>query len=163
MSEKHTLTVPTDVLADVLILFKQAEALLRPYVTQLTPSERRGMAKMGEKTMSFVEKANKFAAQNPNLVPPYLDMTAFDMNFADANKLLTVFIISQQLYENLDDTAMVARGEAYQDALVFYNSAKMAASQDIPGAKVVYEELKKRFPSMHKRSNQTDSNDEAGD
>jgi len=36
--------------------------------------------------------------------------------------------------------------KAYQAALIFYNSVKVAASQGISGAKAVYEELKKRFP-----------------
>jgi hypothetical protein len=29
---------------------------------------------------------------------------------------------------------------------VFYKSVKMAAAQDVPGAKAIYEELKTRFP-----------------
>jgi hypothetical protein len=41
---------------------------------------------------------------------------------------------------------MTAGSEAYQAALIFYNSAKVAASQGIQGAKAVYEQLKKRFP-----------------
>jgi hypothetical protein len=41
---------------------------------------------------------------------------------------------------------MIAGSEAYQAALMFYKSVKMAAAQDIPGAKAVYEELKTRFP-----------------
>jgi hypothetical protein len=48
------------------------------------------MAKMGEKTLSFVEKAHEFAQQNPNLVPPFLDMAAFDTDFADAHNLWSV-------------------------------------------------------------------------
>jgi hypothetical protein len=36
---------------------------------------------MSEKTLSFVEKAHEFAAQNPNLVPSFLDMAAFDIDF----------------------------------------------------------------------------------
>jgi hypothetical protein len=41
---------------------------------------------------------------------------------------------------------MTAGSEAFQAALVFYNSTKVVASQDVPGAKAVYEELKRRFP-----------------
>jgi hypothetical protein len=41
---------------------------------------------------------------------------------------------------------MLAGSEAYQAALVFYKSVKMAAAHDVPGAKAVYEELKTRFP-----------------
>jgi hypothetical protein len=47
---------------------------------------------------------------------------------------------------------MVAGSEACQAALVFYNSVKMAVRQDVPGAKVIYEKLKKRFPG-HKHRN----------
>jgi hypothetical protein len=152
MENKHAIFIPADILAQVQNLVKQANALLLPYVTSLTPAERRTMAKMGEKTLSFVEKAHEFATQNTNLVPPFLDMAAFDTDFADAHNLWTVLLASQQLHENLDDTTMVAGGEAYQAALIFYNSVKMAARQDIPGAKAVYEELKKRFPGPKHKS-----------
>ncbi|MDR1345825.1 MAG: hypothetical protein LBK03_03885 [Bacteroidales bacterium] len=108
-----------------------------------------------------MEKAHEFAAQNPNLVPPYLNMADFDIDFADAHNLWTVLLASQQLCENLDDTTMVAGSEAYQAALVFYSSVKIAARQDIPGAKAVYEELRKRFPrGRRKKANETDSDSE---
>jgi hypothetical protein len=41
---------------------------------------------------------------------------------------------------------MTAGSEAYQSALLFYNSVKAAASNGIKGAKAVHEELKRRFP-----------------
>jgi hypothetical protein len=50
-----------------------------------------------------------------------------------------------QLKENIDDTELIAGSEAYQEALMFYNNVKLSAGQDVPGAKAVYEELKKRF------------------
>ncbi|MDR2794032.1 MAG: hypothetical protein LBB61_10300, partial [Treponema sp.] len=71
---------------------------------------------------------------------------AFGVDFADAHGLWTLLNTVQQLEEAVDDTEMIAGSEAYQAALVFYKSVKMAAAQDIPGAKAVYEELKTRFP-----------------
>jgi hypothetical protein len=47
-----------------------------------------------------------------NLVPPYLDLDAFGIDFGDA--LWTLLNTIQQLEENVDDTEMVARNEAYQ-------------------------------------------------
>jgi hypothetical protein len=47
---------------------------------------------------------------------------------------------------------MIAGSEAYQAALVFYKSVKMAAAQDIPGTKAVYDELKIRFPGGKRRT-----------
>jgi hypothetical protein len=106
---------------------------------------------MGEKTISFVEKAYDFARQNPGLVPLYLGLDAFGVDFADARGLWTLLNSIQQLEEAIDDTEMTAGSEAYQAALVFYKSVKMAAAQDIPGAKAVYDELKTRFPQRGRR------------
>jgi hypothetical protein len=149
---RHSKTVPVDVLEQVQNLLKQANTLLLPYITSLTPAERHMLPKMGEKTLSFVEKSHEFAVQNPNFVPPFLDMPEFDIDFADAHNLWTLLLLTNQLHENVDDTTLVAGSEAYQAALVFYNSVKMAARQDIPGAKAVYEELKKRFPGKKRKS-----------
>jgi hypothetical protein len=106
---------------------------LSPYVTPFTPVERHTIAKMGEKTLCFVEKAHEAAVENPNLVPPFLDIAAFDINFSDAHNLWSLHMATDQLHENVDDTTMVAR-------------------QDIPGTKTIYEELKKRFPDPKRKS-----------
>jgi hypothetical protein len=156
MEDKHSFMIPAEILTQVQGLVNQANALLLPYVTPLTPAERHTMAKMGEKTLSFVEKAHDFALQNPNLCPPYLDTKAFDIDFGDAHNLWTLLVSTQQLHENVDDTEMTAGSEAYQSALVFYNSVKMAARQDIAGAKAVYEELKKRFPGGKRKPGETE-------
>jgi TolA-binding protein len=62
-----------------------------------------------------------------------------------------------QLHEYTDDTAMTSGSEAYQAALIFYNSVKMAARQDVPGAKAVYEELRKRFPGTRRKPGEMDA------
>jgi hypothetical protein len=156
MENKHLKSIPADVLAQVQSILDQVNSLLLPYVTPLTPHERQEMLKMGEKTLSFVEKAHEFATTNPTLWPSYLDMATFDIDFADARGLWNVLLSTKQLHENVDDTGMIAGSEAYQAALVFYNSVKTAARQDIPGAKAVYEELKKRFPGGRRKTNETE-------
>jgi hypothetical protein len=143
---QHTQAIPSTVLAQAQTKIDEAKVLLAPYLLALTPTERRELPKMGEKTIGFVEKAYDFARQNPNLVPPYLGVDAFGVDFSDAHGLWTLLNAVQQLEEAIDDTEMIAGSEAYQAALVFYKSVKLAAAQDVPGAKAVYEELKTRFP-----------------
>ncbi|MDR3309061.1 MAG: hypothetical protein LBS80_03820 [Tannerella sp.] len=157
MANRHLQLIPTKDIYAVRDLLIQARSLLAAYVTPLTPAERRAMIKMGAKTLSFVEKAHEFAHANPILCPPYLDMAGFDIDFADASGLWDVIVSSQQLHELLDDTGMLAGSEAYQAALVFYNSVKVAARQNVPGAKAVYEELKKRFPTGKRKTDETES------
>ena len=43
------------------------------------------------------------------------------------------------------DTISCQRAEAYVVALGNYNSVKQAAKMDVPGAKGIYEDLRKRF------------------
>jgi hypothetical protein len=109
---------------------------------------------MGEKTVSFVEKSYDFAVSNPSLLPFFLSLSEFEIGKEDALKLRPLNILTKQLYDGIEDTVMVAGSETYQAALVFYSAVKQATSQDIPGAKAVYEELKVRFPGRKKKKSE---------
>jgi hypothetical protein len=154
---RHVQSIPQDVLTQAQTKINEVKTLLAPYIVALTPSERHELPKMGEKTISFVEKAFDFAQQNPNLLPPYLDMAAFGTDFEDAHGLWTLVNSIRQLEENASDTEMTAGSEAYQAALVFYKSVKMAAAQDVPGTKAVYEELRTRFPGGKRKTGETET------
>ncbi|MGC3977088.1 MAG: hypothetical protein QM751_01950 [Paludibacteraceae bacterium] len=152
MDNRHSQPIPDEVLTQLQTKINEAQALLAPYVTSLTPSERHDIPKMGEKSLSFVEKAYDFAKQNPALCPSYLNMEDFRVDFGDARGLWTILNTVRQLEENIDDTETLAGSEAYQAALLFYSSVKIAAAQNVPGAKAVYEELRLRFPSARQKS-----------
>jgi hypothetical protein len=122
---QHIQAILSTALTQAQTKIDEAKALLAPYILALTPGEQQGLPKMGEKTIAFVEKA---------------------YDFAGAHGLWTLLNTVQQLEEVVDDTEMTAGSETYQAALVFYQSVKMAAAQDVPSAKAVYEELKTRFP-----------------
>ncbi|MDR0728993.1 MAG: hypothetical protein LBF19_02560 [Prevotellaceae bacterium] len=144
-NNRHVLPIPADVLAEVRTHIAAAMTALRPYVLPLTPTERHDIPKMGDKTLSFVEKSYEFAEANPSLRPSFIDMTTFQVDMQDATGLRVVGNAALQLYESISDTEMLSGSEAYQTSLGFYNNVKLLAAQDVPGAKAVYEELKKRF------------------
>jgi hypothetical protein len=125
---------------------------IQPFVTALTPQERQSMLKMGDKSLAFVEKAHAYAHDNSNLVPSFLDMTAFDVDFTDTHGLWSILILVKQLQETLEDTVMTAGSEAYHAALAFYHNTQAAAKQDVPGARAIYEDLKTRFPGRKRKS-----------
>jgi hypothetical protein len=64
-----------------------------------------------------VKKAYDFAKQNPNLVPPYLDIAAFGVDFGDAYGLWMPVNSIRQLDENTSGTEIAAGSEACQAAL----------------------------------------------
>ncbi|MCL2206176.1 MAG: hypothetical protein FWB82_06625, partial [Treponema sp.] len=99
----------------------------------------------------FVEKAHDFAKQNPDLVPAYLDMKLFKADVEGSRGFWTLINSVRQLEQHLCDTEMTAGSEAFQAALMFYNYIKLAASQNLLGAKAIYQELKTRFPRRRRR------------
>ncbi|MDR1983404.1 MAG: hypothetical protein LBQ28_01055 [Prevotellaceae bacterium] len=154
MENKHVLPIPPEILAQAQKKIDEANALLAPYLLPLTPQERMELPKMGDKTLSFVEKAHDYVSQYPAFVPSYLNTAEFDTDIADATGLRVLHISARQLADNIDDTAMVAGSEAYQASLVFYNAVKAASAQDIPGAKEVYNDLKARFSCKKRKTDE---------
>ena len=156
-ANKHNQAIPSEVLDQAQAKIVEVATLLKPYLLALTPTERHELPKMGPKTLNFVEKSHEYAHENPSLIPPYLEIGEFDTDFADAHGLWTLYNHIRQLEDGISDTQMTAGSEAYQAALIFYNSAKIASSQNISGAKAVYEELKKRFPGGRRQPETPDS------
>jgi hypothetical protein len=151
MNNIHSAAIPADILAQALAKTEEIRMLLAPYITPLTPSQRHSIAKMGDKTLAFVEKAHELALSNPEFVPPYLNMSDFTVDFSDAHNIEPVLIAVEQLRSGVDDTQMLAGSEAYHASLVYYNSVKEAASQNVPGAKAIYDVLRIRFPHKKRR------------
>jgi hypothetical protein len=152
MNDRHVTAIPAEVLIEVQGHIDSAKRALQPYALALTPDERRQLPKMGDRTLSFVEKAFDFAKVNPALIPPYVDMNAFAIDKSDATGLRALLNSAQQLEEYISDTEMVAGSEAYQAALSIYNTVKLYAAQDVPGARAMYEELKKFFHKSRAKS-----------
>ncbi len=124
-------------------------------LVSLTTSERVEMLKMGDKSMAFVEKAYEYANQYPQMAPNYLDMDGFKADW-DAYKYLRNLKQSLlPLMEALDDSTMAAGSEAYQASLLYYQGVKMAAQNNIAGAREMHDDLQKRWPGRPKSSSET--------
>jgi len=141
----HVQQVPAEVVAQAKSLVEQLSALLAPYMVTLTSTDRQTIPKMGEKTLSFVTNAQAFAGQYPNFLPTFVNKTDFDIDVADATNLVALKAQVDQVASLIDDTVMVAGSEAYVAALAFYNNVKLAAKQNVPGAKIINDELSARF------------------
>jgi len=121
------------------------QTTLAPYVLALTPDQRMQLPKMGDSTVPFVSKVMDYATSDPQFTPPYMDVPELKKDFDAVQALLPILRTVDQLEDNINDTTMMAGSEAYIAALSYYNSVKMAAKMNIPGAKAIYDDLKKRF------------------
>ena len=145
MEKKIDNTIPEPVINEATQLLNNAVTVLIPYIIALSPAERRAAPKMSDKTRPFVEKTIAYCDSAPQFVPPYMSKEALKTDMTVYNQLIPLFRVVKQLSDGLDDTTMQAGAECYTNALNYYNSVKQATKSDVPGAKAICEDLRKRF------------------
>jgi len=121
------------------------EEKLAAYLVALSADERRGLPKMKDKTYAFVQKTVDYTDSDPGFVPDFMDAAGLKIDFAAVSALTAIFRRIEKLRGNLDDTILLSGSEAYKAALHYYNSVKISAKANVPGAKEIYEDLKQRF------------------
>ena len=143
---KINISIPPEVLAEVKVALQTIKTQLDPYLISLTPEQRRVLPKMSDKTFSFVMKVLSYVDTAPQFSPPYLDIPSLKTDMKAVEDMRVLFEDAAILDSNLDDSIMLSGSEAYVASLAYYDSVKRAARLNVPGAKVVYDDLKARFP-----------------
>lgn len=155
MSQENlvSIVIPADKLTAIQTNINALSTSLENYLLfNLTPSDRLELSKMGDKTIAFVQKSLEYAESNPTLVPAYLDITEAKKDFALSQELNNILKQISTLQRAIEDTTMVAGSEAYNAALVFYNSVKGASRVNVPGSEAVYNDLQQRFAVKTKKA-----------
>jgi hypothetical protein len=127
-------------------------ALKDVLVFNLTAEERQSLRIMGDKTLAFVQKSLEYAESNRQLCPSYLDLPEGRKDFELTHDLYTILQKINTLQRAVEDAMMVSGSEAYDAALVFYNSVKGASRVNVPGSEAVYNDLHQRFAVKPKKA-----------
>lgn len=114
-----------------------------PFLVDLSPDERRGLPRFGDKSVAFVRRAAEVARQDDSFLPRRFDLPAFEKDVALYDALDAVALALTRLAEHVDDTRALVGAEAYSAALDVYRSLKA----DGRGGALdeVADELGKRF------------------
>ncbi len=115
------------------------------FLINLTKQERQALPKMGNSTQSFVSKALEIAGNNPQFVPPYVNLPAMQKDYDLAMRMQGLEMQLASLHEKVSDTKLAAGSEAYVTGLTIYNSLKAASKVNVPGAKALADALGERF------------------
>lgn len=129
----------------VLEAVKLIEGILKPHLIALTADERRKKTKMGDKTVTFVEKITEYVVTNPEFKPSFLNGEDLRIDFKAVGDLTQVLRPLEQLTSTLADTILLSGSEALGGALMYYSSIKQASKNNIPNAKPIFEDLKVRY------------------
>ena len=150
MENKVSIDIPeADILA-VKAALQTVGNILNPYLIALTEKERRRMLKMGEATEPFVSRVMDYVVSNPQFLNPFTDVPEMQKDWKAIVQLLPVLRVMDQLCSNLNDTLMQAGKEVLEPSLGYYNAVKMGVRMNVPDAKPIYEELRKRWEKKPK-------------
>ncbi len=143
--------IPDGDMAEIRGAIGVLQAKLGPHLMSLSADDRRELPKMGDKTMSFVQKAYEYGRKNKELAPPFLDLAEFETDVSAVSQLRELSQTLNPVIDALRDSLALSGSEAYKGALVFYGSVKAAAKINAPNARTIYEDLSSRFPSGERK------------
>ncbi|MGE5669992.1 MAG: hypothetical protein ACM31E_01020 [Fibrobacterota bacterium] len=122
------------------------DTVLKPQLIQLGPQSRQELPKMGDKSIGFVSKTLEYAQSNPDFAPKYFNVNDALTDFRVVPVLREFSTTVNVLAEMLQDTMTASGSEAYAASLSYYNGVKAAVKDEQPGAKLIYDDLRSRFP-----------------
>lgn len=153
LSNRISTEITAEQSAAIAAALEQLKTALAPtLIINLTAEERKTMLIMGDKTIAFVNKTLEYAAQNPSLVPNYVDLVEARKDNKLAADIYSFFQQLSTLLRAVEDTGIVAGSEAYEAALVIYHSIKGASRSNVPGTQIIYNDLKQRFPGRGRKT-----------
>ena len=138
--------IPDTDMAEINSAISVLKTKLLPALRVLKPEDKGELAKMGDKTVAFVQKSLEHCAANPELTPGFLDVREFTSDVRAVESLRSIHAPLAQITEALNDTMTMAGSDAYAAALIFYNSVRTAQKSNVAKAGTIYQDLSVRFP-----------------
>ncbi len=127
----------------------------------LTPEDRKKLFKMADGTEPLVAKTAEFVQTNPQFVPAYMNVDSMKTGFAVYGQLVPLFNLVADAYSLLNDTRTQAGAQALKETLKYYDVAKTASKNRVPGAKAIFDELKKRFARKRRKKEEDKNGDKS--
>lgn len=121
-------------------------SILMPKLLTLSTTDRQELARMGDKTLSFVEKSLEYCRQEPQIYSSLVDVPEFDKDVTGYATLRGIYTQLETITSAVDDSMMLCGSDAYNAALLSYSMLKNASRTNHPGAKEKVAELSNRFP-----------------
>jgi len=145
-SNQISLSVPPEKVEKAKQLYAEANAILVPYLLNLTPEESKELPKMGDKSYAFVTKALEYLKVPGTPLPPYTNVAELEVDLKGFDTIRQILQAAMPTIDLLQDTMLLSGSEAYVAALAYYNYIKGAAKAGVPGAQTIYDDLSARFP-----------------
>jgi hypothetical protein len=117
----------------------------------LTTDQRRRLPGSGVRRYGFIDKTKDIADENPQFVPPFLDVEELKNLIRRIEELRNVNILLRQATRLNMDFLLTTGAEAFRLSLMYYNTLRDAARQRVPGAQEEFNVLQQFFRSPMRR------------
>ena len=148
---KRLQKIPEALMLKVRLKLDELIRMINPYFIALSEAERRSLAVIGDEPFKFIEMCHNMSIEYTELFPSFLNTAILKEEFFTAHELWQFAKRIDQLKNDIIDIEMLAGNNALEIALAFYHTVKIAARHDIPGARIIYNELKSSFPPKKHR------------
>jgi len=145
-SNQVSLSIPPETVEQAKQYYAQGNAILVPYLLNLTPDESKALPKMGDKSYAFVTKALEYLKISGTPMPPYTNVEEMEVDLKGYDTIRQILQSVMPTVDLLQDTMLLSGSEAYMAALAYYNYLKGAAKAGVPGAQTILDDLSARFP-----------------
>ena len=126
------------------------EAVLAGKVIALQPEERTQYGRVAESTQVWISKISDYMSNRPELAPAYINVAEFGKDLAARNAIMPRIARLNAVVNGLEDTAILLGTDLYNSAIAYYRNIKLLSQQNVPGAKLIYEDLQQKFPGKPK-------------
>ena len=114
-----------------------------PYLVTLSASDRRHMVKVGLASEGFIQGTLELARQNPQIVPPLVDVAALERDLALRDKLAPLEAALTLLATKLNHTRRLANADLYDGCLDIYHELQRHGQDQ--GLDALLAPLRERF------------------
>jgi hypothetical protein len=152
INKHNSFKIPDSDLQDVQAAVQTLQAKLVPYLVNISPDEKRGLTKMGSKSVDFVSKTLGYANTNPQFKPAFVDIDDFSSDVNAFGVLRSLQQPLSQVADMLDDSLALTGSDAMNAALAYYQSVKTANKLNLPGAATITDDLSTRFAGQGPRA-----------
>jgi hypothetical protein len=138
----------------------ELETKVTEFAIEMHIDNKRSMGILGDRSLPFTEHTFMLANERKELVPQYVNMEEFKKDLDLYKKCKELLKMLEIVHERVLDTYIGAGSDAFGAARKIYNYVKGLVKVNMPGASVIYDELKKRYKKIKEKeesSNNTDS------
>ena len=155
IGKRLSFDIPADDLQAIQAAVQALQDKLMPHLINLGPDDKRGLPKMGSKSVDFVSKTLNYANSNPQFKPAFVDIDDFSQDVSAFSLLRSLQQPMSQIADMLDDSLAFSGSEAFKAGLAYYQSIKTAAKMNVPGAATIADDLAARFAGQGVRGPDT--------